>query len=176
MKIFCLLCLLLSTSQLFAKNIPGIVAGSVFMGSGAVTMLVAGIVAGVASREEYCDTNSQFTQKAIVGYHDCSYQTCLNYYCTQGSTTCYDYTGNCIYNSGYCTCTFWQTVHQSCPDYACKSPNATSFGPLLYRKNEPTYHNSLYAVYAGAGLFVAGLAMLIPSLLVSSSRSTGEPG
>lgn len=169
LKLICFLCVLLSSNLLLARSLPGAIAGGVIMGSGAVMMLAAGIVAGVASNEEYCDTNSKLSQKAIIGYHDCSYQRCQYYYCTQGSTTCYDYSGNCVYNSGHCSCTSWQTIAQTCPDYGCKDPNSTNIGPLLHRINEPTYHNSLYAVYAGAGLLGLGLVTLLPSLLVPDS-------
>ena|SRR3989338_1702446 len=166
LKLICFLGILLSSNVLLAKSTIGAAIGGTFIGAGAVTMLVAGIVAGVASNQEYCDTNSQFSQKAIVGYHDCSYDECISYYCTQDSVTCYDYNGGCVYNSGYCICTGWNTVVQSCPDYGCKDPNSTAFGPILHRKNQPTYQNSLYAVFAGASAFGAGLLILLPSVLV----------
>ncbi|MEI6789936.1 MAG: hypothetical protein WCK42_02005 [Myxococcaceae bacterium] len=168
-KLICFLLILLSSNMLLARSTAGVIVGSVLVGSGAVTSVVSGIIAGVAGHQDYCDASTQFSQKAIVGYHDCSYTTCANYYCTHDSVTCYDYsTTSCVYNSGYCTCTYWLPVIQTCPDYGCKDPNSASFGPLLYRKDEPTYTRSLYAVYAGAATVGAGLLVLLPSLLAGN--------
>lgn len=168
-KLVCFLLILLSSNMLFARNMAGVIAGSVLMGIGAATSIISGSIAGVAGHQDYCEANSQFSQKAIVGYHDCSYSICAQYYCTRNSITCYYYSSSsCVYNSGYCTCITWNHVVQTCPDYGCKDPNSANFGPLLYRKDEPTYTRSLYAVYAGAAVVGTGLLVLLPSLLIGN--------
>ncbi|MES2504496.1 MAG: hypothetical protein V4534_06415 [Myxococcota bacterium] len=174
-----LLALILFCQLSIGANYPGVVVGSTLTGIGAVTAIVAGSVAGTASHEEYCDATSRFSQKTIVAERDCSYQSCQYYYCTQSGTTCYyDQYNNpqgCYYDSGYCTCTFWQTVHQTCPVIGCKDPNSADHAALLTRRDEPTYTHSLYALYAGLGVFGLGLSIMIPSLVCGGRSVSAQP-
>ncbi|MEI6805869.1 MAG: hypothetical protein WCK49_05115, partial [Myxococcaceae bacterium] len=151
LRLICFLGVFLCSNLVLAQNPVGIGVGAALTASGAVMMVAAGIVAGVASSEGYCDASSQFPDQAIVSFHDCSYKNCLDYYCTQNSVTCYSSDPNdCYYNAGYCDCTVWETVSQTCPDYGCKAKNSSNFAPFLHEKSEPTYSQSLDAIYAGA--------------------------
>ena len=159
----------------------GVVIGAVVTTIGGVSLLASGIVAGVASNEKYCDGNSRFNREGVIGHHDCSYQVCAvaqyqgdTYYCQTYGT--YDGTGyqqSCQYSTGgYSSCIVWYTVPQSCEDMGCIDPNTQEKAEYLRRKIQPTYRNSLYAVYASAGVLGAGLITLITSLcLKSNARS-----
>ncbi len=170
-----LLVVCLSSPFANAHNPAGVAAGATLTAVGGLALLISGIVAAVEGNQPYCDANSQFSQMAVVGHHDCSYQICAvaiyqgSYYTCQYYGNAYSGYQNCEYSrGGYSQCIVWQTVPQTCDDWGCKDPNSSNFGPVLHRKQEPEYSNSLYAIYASVGVLAIGLATLIPSLCVRS--------